>query len=361
VSACETLVVGAGPAGLAIGAALRRAGLRFEIVERAGAVGASWRRHYDRLRLHTPKETSALPFVPFPASAPRYPSRDEVIAYLEDYARTFDIAPAFGVDVERCERREDHWRVQTNRGVRHARRLVIATGFSRVPRRISWPGLDTFSGPVLHSSEYASGDRFRGRRVLVVGFGNSGAEIALDLAECRADSAVSVRGAVNVVPREILGVPITRLGRAGRLLPLAIADRINAAVVRLAIGDLARLGLRKRTDGPLAEIVRARRIPVVDVGTLAAIRDGRIAVRPAIESSEREAVRFCDGRVETFHAIVLATGYETGLDAMFDGAPPENADGLYFCGFSIVPAGLLREIALEAPRIAATIRETEAP
>ncbi|HEX5122440.1 MAG TPA: hypothetical protein VFV97_04265, partial [Rhodanobacteraceae bacterium] len=199
--------------------------------------------------------------------------------------------------------------------------------------------------------------------------GNSGAEIALDLAECGAESTVSVRGAVNVVPRDILGVPIKYLGRAGRVLPLAIADRINATLVRLVVGNLARFGLRKRDDGPLAEIVRTRQIPVIDVGTLAAIREGRITVRPAIESSTHEAVRFANGRVETFHAIVLATGYETGLDAMFGEAAAtlldeakrprtsgeEAASGLYFCGFNIVPAGLLREIALEAPRIAASI------
>lgn len=365
----ETLIIGAGPAGLAVGAALRRAGAPFEIVERGDAVGASWRRHYDRLHLHTPKEHSALPFVPFPASAPRYPSRDDVIAYLEDYARAFDLAPTFGVDVERCERGDDdRWQVHTNRGVRRARHLVVASGFSRVPRRISWPGLDAFAGPVLHSAEYANGDRFRGQRVLVVGFGNSGAEIALDLAEHRADSTVSIRGAVNVVPRDILGVPITHLGRAGGVLPLAVADRINRVIVRLALGNLDQYGLRKRSDGPLAEIVRTRQIPVVDVGTLGAIRAGRIAVRPAIDSSMHEAVRFADGRVETFHAIVLATGYDTGLDALFgnaasllddDGRPhvadDKAASGLYFCGFRIVPAGLLGEIAREAPRIAAKI------
>jgi cation diffusion facilitator CzcD-associated flavoprotein CzcO len=366
----ETLILGAGPAGLAVGAALRRAGAPFEIVERGEAVGTSWRRHYDRLHLHTPKEQSALPFLPFPASVPRYPSRDEVIAYLDEYARTFELAPTFGVDVERCERGEDdRWQVHTSRGIRRARNLVVATGFSRVPRRVSWPGLDAFAGPVVHSSEYATGDRFRGQRVLVVGFGNSGAEIALDLAENRAESTVSIRGAVNVVPREILGVPITSLGRAGRLLPLAIADRLNAMIVRLALGNLAEFGLRKRDDGPLAEIVRTRQIPVVDVGTLAAIRDRKIAVRPAVESSMHEAVRFVDGRVETFHAIVLATGYSTGLDAMLgedaaslldDARRPrtsvrEAAIGLHFCGFNVVPAGLLREIALEAQRIAAEI------
>jgi indole-3-pyruvate monooxygenase len=366
----ETLIVGAGPAGLAVGAALRRVGVPFEIVERGDAVGASWRRHYDRLHLHTPKEQSALPFLPFPASAPRYPSREDVVAYLENYARTFDLAPTCGVEVERCERGEDgRWQVQTNRGIRRARHLVLATGFSRVPRRVSWPGLDAFDGPVLHSAEYTRGDRFRGQRVLVVGFGNSGAEIALDLAENRAESTVSIRGAVNVVPRDILGVPITYLGRAGRMLPLAIADRINAMLVRLAVGDLARFGLRKRSDGPLAEIVRTRQIPVIDVGTLAAIGKGQVTVRPAVESSKHEAVRFVDGRVETFHAIVLATGYSTGLDTLFGDEAARvldaearplvsgraSASGLYFCGFNIVPAGLLREIAIEAPRIAAAI------
>ncbi len=365
-----TLIVGAGPAGLAVGAALRRAGIPFDIVDRGEAVGASWRRHYDRLHLHTPKQQSALPFVPFPVSAPRYPSRDDVIEYLEDYARTFDLAPAFGVAVERCERGEDdRWHIATNRGICHARHLVVATGFSRTPRRVSWPGLGTFAGSVLHSAEYASGERFRGQRVLVVGFGNSGAEIALDLAECGAESTVSIRGPVNVVPREILGVPITYLGRAGRALPLAVADRINATIVRLAVGNLARFGLRKRDDGPLAQIVQTRQIPVIDVGTIAAIREGRITVRPAIESSAHEAVRFVDGRVETFHAIVLATGYETGLDALFGDAAAalldeqnrpqafgnEATSGLHFCGFNVVPAGLLREIALEAPRIAERI------
>jgi hypothetical protein len=121
--------------------------------------------------------------------------------------------------------------------------------------------------------------------------------------------------------------------------------------------------LRRRSDGPLAEIVRTRQIPVIDVGTLAAIEGGRIAVRRAIESSTHEAVRFADGRVETFHEIVLATGYETGLDALLGDAlrDDEAANGLHFCGFNIVPAGLLREIALEAPRIAEEIARGRVP
>ena len=360
-----TIIIGAGPAGLAVAAALRRKSVPFEILERNDSIGSSWRRHYDRLHLHTPKRHSALPFVPYPKTFPRYPSRDQVVEYLESYAREFDLRPEFGTDVSRCARTaDDRWEIRTNRGVRRARHLVIASGFSRVPHRPSWPGLDDFAGTVLHSSEYKNSERFRAQRVLVVGFGNSGAEIALDLAEHGADCAIAIRGGVNVVPREVLHIPITYLALASRGLSPRVADRLNALTIRLAIGNLTRLGIRKRNDGPLEEIVNAQRIPVVDIGTIAAIRGGRIRICPAIESFSNDAVHFDDGRSEPFDAIVLATGYETGLRALFEGEesaldaaghPPTDArgaaSGLHFCGFNIVPAGLIREIALEAVRI----------
>lgn len=365
----DTIIVGAGPAGLAVAAALRRKNVPFEILERNDSVGSSWRRHYDRLHLHTPKRHSALPFMPYPKTFPRYPSRDQVVEYLENYAREFDLQPEFGVDVSHCaQTADDRWEIRTNRGARRARNLVIASGFSCVPCRPSWPGLDDFAGTVLHSSEYRNGERFRSQRVLVVGFGNSGAEIALDLAEHGADCAIAIRGGVNVVPREVLGVPITYLALASRGFSPRVADRLNALTIRLAIGNLARLGIRKRNDGPLEEIVNARRIPVVDIGTIAAIRGGRIRVCSAIESFSSDAVRFTDGRSEPFDAIVLATGYGSGLRALFDGDlsvldaeghpridGSESARGLHFCGFNIVPAGLIREIGLEAVRIGDSI------
>jgi len=366
MDASDTIIVGAGPAGLAVAAALRNKGVPFEILERNDSVGASWRRHYDRLHLHTPKSHSALPFHPFPNAFPRYPSRDQVVEYLEDYAREFDVRPRFGVDVLRCGRETDgHWQLSTNHGPRRARRLIVASGFNRVPHRPKWSGIDDFAGPLLHSCDYTNGQRFRSQRVLVVGFGNSGAEIALDLSEHGADCAIAVRSRVNVVPRDILGIPLTYFAMASRRLPPNVSDRLNAMTIRLAVGNLARLGLRKRNDGPSVEIIKHRHIPVVDVGTMAAIRRGTIGVRPAIDSFSRDAVRFVDGRSEPFDAIVLATGYETGLRAMFDSDPAvlddgsyprayghEAAPGLYFCGFHLVPTGLLREIGIEAVRIA---------
>jgi hypothetical protein len=173
-----------------------------------------------------------------------------------------------------------------------------------------------------------------------------------------------VRGGVNVVPRDIMGLPVTYLALAGQYLTPTMADWFNALAIRLTVGDLSRLGISKRSDGPAVEILTHRHIPVIDVGTVAAIRSGAIGVRPAIASFARDEVRFVDGRSAQVDAIVLATGYGTGLRTIFAGEPDlldaagrpqaygrEAAPGLYFCGFHLVPTGLLREIAKEAVRI----------
>jgi cation diffusion facilitator CzcD-associated flavoprotein CzcO len=362
----DTIIIGAGPAGLAVGAALRRANEPFLILERAHRVGESWHRHYERLHLHTPKRHSALPFRPFPRDFPTYPSREQVLAYLDDYAAAFELRPRFGREVRRCVRNADGlWDVSTNEESYRTRHVVVATGLNRTPKLPYWPGLETFPGLIVHSSEFTNGERFRERRVLVVGFGNSGAEIALDLSEHGARTTVAVRGKVNVIPRDILGIPITSLALALRALPPRVADRMNRLTVRLAIGSLASAGLEKRDDGPLVQITEGRQIPVIDVGTLARIRAGAIAVRKGVQSFDGSEVQFADGVRERFDAMILATGFTTGLaqilpdhTAVIDdlGYPTihgrESAiPGLYFCGFQLSRGGLLRQIRMEALHI----------
>jgi hypothetical protein len=359
----DTIIIGAGPAGLAVGAVLRRAKVPLVMLERGQHVGQSWHRHYERLHLHTPKRHSALPFRAYPRSYPRYPSRQQVVDYLEDYARAFDLQPELGCEVRRCVRGAGTaWEVSTDAGRYEGRRVVVATGFCRVPNVPRWPGQETFPGPVMHSHEYANGEAFRGGRVLVVGFGNSGAEIALDLVEHGARCAVAVRGKVNVIPRDLFGIPITVCALAFRPLPPRVADALNALTLRLAVGSLATLGLAKRDDGPFVQIAAARQIPVMDVGTLARIRSGEIAVRKGVASFDGPEVRFADGMREPFDAVVLATGFTTGLPALLpdyssvlhpDGRPRAQGreaaiSGLYFCGFGPASTGLLRQIGIEA-------------
>jgi len=359
----DTVIIGAGPAGLAVGAVLRRANVPFVMLERADRVGDSWYRHYDRLHLHTPKSHSALPYRAYPRTYPRYPSRQQVVEYLSDYARAFNLEPELRREVQRCTRGADGvWDVATNAGHYRGRRVIVATGYNRVPNVPRWPGQDTFRGPIIHSRDYTNGEAFRGSRVLVVGFGNSGAEIALDLAEHGARCAIAVRGTVNVIPRDLLGVPITVFSLALRALPPRVADTMTALTRRLAIGDLATAGLARSDDGPLAQIAKRRRIPVIDVGTLARMRSGDIVVRKAVESFDGDEIRFADGTRERFDAVVLATGFTTGLRALLpdhasvldaEERPLEcgretKAEGLYFCGYDVSPTGMLRQIGIEA-------------
>jgi cation diffusion facilitator CzcD-associated flavoprotein CzcO len=179
----NTLIVGAGPAGLAVGACLKQAGVQPILLEQSDKVGSAWRRHYDRLHLHTDKKNSELPLAPFPKDYPRYPSRNQLIDYLESYAKKFELDIRFNQQVTAARREDNHWVVQTQNARYQASNLVIAAGNAREPSLPEWKGQNLFKGKVIHSSEYKNGKQFSGQNVLVVGFGNSGGEIAIDLWE----------------------------------------------------------------------------------------------------------------------------------------------------------------------------------
>ena len=360
----EAVIVGAGPAGLAVAACLDRRGVPYALLERSGAVGDSWRRHYDRLHLHTHKRNSALPYRPWPASAPDYPSRDDVVAYLEAYAAALSWAPRLNEAVERARFHEGRWRADTARGAYEASQLVVATGLNDVPNRPSWPGLETFPGAVLHSSEYVNGERFRGRSVLVVGFGNSGGEVAVDLAEHGARPTLSVRGPVNVVPKRLLGRPIEEVAMRLERLPPLLADAIGTAARRLRFGDVERHGLRFAAYSPTRQVAERARIPLIDVGTVDLIRRGVVSVRPGAERVDGAEVAFADARRGRFDAIVLATGYRAGFPAFLEPAAGldielplqlPSGDGLQFCGFTVTAGGTLARIAREAEAVAERI------
>lgn len=363
---CESLVIGAGPAGLAVGACLRRCGVPFQVVEQADTIGASWRRHYDRLHLHTDRSHSALPYFAFPKGTPRYPSRDQVISYLERYAEHFGIAPNVGQRVERVQFRDGEWITTTGVSVYRSRYVVVATGYNAVPHLPDWPGREIFGRRVLHSSEYRNGEAFRGQNVLVVGLGNSGGEIAIDLCEHGARVAIAVRGALNVIPREILGLPVLAISIGLSRLPARVADLLAAPLIRLTVGDISTLGLRKFPVGPITQIETTSKVPLIDIGTLRFVREGRIAVLGGVRSlGGAGAVTFDDGSVRDFDAIVLATGFRPALERFLEPGAcavsrtagrnvsgTAGRGGLYFCGFRISPTGMLRDIGIEARWIA---------
>ncbi|HLW24831.1 MAG TPA: NAD(P)/FAD-dependent oxidoreductase [Steroidobacteraceae bacterium] len=362
-----TLIIGAGPAGLAAAACLRKGGHSFLILEREATVGASWQRHYDRLHLHSEARHSALPYLGFPKGTPRYPSREQMVHYLHRYARHFGLAPLLGEEVRSVGRVGDEWMTSTLKGNSYrSRHVIIATGHNAVPHLPSWPGQDGFRGRIMHSSAYRNGEPFRGQRVLVVGLGNSGGEIALDLHEHGARVAIAVRSAVNIVPRDLLGVPILSISIALSRLPARLADALAAPLLRFTIGDLSRLGFRKPDTGPITQIKASGRVPLIDIGTVNLVRAGHIEVLGSIRSLSETHVDFTDGTSQRFDALVLATGFRPETQRFLQEVEVPGAGalgreriggraGLYFCGFFVSPRGMLRDIATEARWIAQDI------
>ena len=248
------LIVGAGPAGLATAACLKQRGLEALVLESGPSLATAWRGHYDRLHLHTVKQQSHLPGLPFDEALPRYISRADFLAYLESYAARFSIAPRTGEAVRRVRFTDGVFLVESARATYRARAVVVASGSSRLPNPERLADQERFGGTLLHSTSYRNGEVFAGKAVLVVGAGNTGAEIALDLAERGARPTLAVRGPVNVVPRDLLGMPIQLTSIRLRNAPLKVADAIGRLAGRLAFGNLARLGFPRPPVGPISSI-----------------------------------------------------------------------------------------------------------
>ena len=243
----EHVIVGAGSAGLATGALLQRAGLEPLLLEAGLEPGAAWRARYDRLRLHTPRLLSGLPGRRIPRRLGRWVARDGVLEYLREYAEGERLDVRTGVRVDRIERDGDAWRLETAAGPIQARDVIVATGYNGRPFVPDWPGRESFTGELTHSADYRNPLPYVGRDVLVVGIGNSGAEIATDVAEGGAvRTRVSVRTSPQIVRRATAGIPAQLIGIAIKRLPPAWVDPISKTQRRLSIPTSRRRACRAR-------------------------------------------------------------------------------------------------------------------
>ncbi len=367
----DVLVVGAGPAGLAAAACLRRRGIEPLVVDRGSAVGESWRAPYDRLHLHTPRVHSALPGLRIPRSAGRWVTRDDFAAYLDGYARHHGITPRFGTEVQRLDRDPNGWRATTADGDVRTRQVVLASGYNGRPVLPDWPGADSFGGEVLHSSAYRCPAPFRGRSVLVVGAGNTGAEIAADLADGGAASVhLAVRTPPNVIPRSLGPLPTTLLGISLDHLPARMSDPLNRLMQRVFVGDLTRYGLPAPTQGLVAQFRATGVTPTIDVGLIAALEAGAVTPVPALVRFDGDAAVLADGSRLRPDAVLAATGYRTALEPLVGhlgvldeagrprvhgGRTDPAAPGLRFVGLASPLKGLLLSIGLDARSAAAAV------
>jgi putative flavoprotein involved in K+ transport len=343
---------------------LQRAGEPVTVVERS-AIAAAWRERYDRLQLHTVRWLSALPGYRMPRAFGKWPARDRVVEYLERYAQRHGVEVRAGVEVESLERSGERWRIATSSGTVDADRVVVATGHSNVPFVPSWPG--AFDGEVVHSSAYRNAVPFRGKRVVVVGAGNSGAEIAVDLVEGgAAEVLLSVRTPPAIVRRDTLGFPSQVLGLATEHLPPNVVDWIARTMRRLSFPDLAPHGLPAPAH-PYRDFLRRHTIPILDVGIVDAVRSRRVKVVAPIASLDGAHVVLEDGERIRADVVLAATGFRTGLEPLVGAlgvldehgeplvhGPDEhpNAPGLHFVGYRIVLGGGFRAAGIDAKRLA---------
>jgi putative flavoprotein involved in K+ transport len=346
---------------------LQRRGQDVVVFER-GEIGSAWTTRYDRLHLHTVRWLSSLPGYRMPRALGKWPSRDGVVEYLQRYAEHTAADVRSGVEVQRIDRDTSAWTLVTTAGEVEAERVVVATGHNNRPYLPAWSG--TFAGEVVHSASYRDPAPYTGRRVLVVGAGNSGAEIAVDLAEGgAAETFLAVRTPPSIVRRDTLGFPSQVLGIATAHLPAPVVDRIAATIRRVSIPDLTSYGLPAPVR-PYSDFLRRRVIPILDVGIVEAVRSGRVRVVAALDRFEGHRAVLNDGTQLTVDAVIAATGYRPALEPLVGhlgvldergeplvrgGDEHARAPGLHFVGYQVTLGGTFRLVGIEAKQLARAI------
>lgn len=351
---------------------LRDRGVRPLLIDRADEVASSWRSRYDRLKLNTGRPFSHLPNRPYPKGTPMYPSRDDVVAHLDRHAHEAGIELCLGTAVNRIDRRSGGWRLQTSKDDIDARQVVVATGLQSAPVMPDVPGSTDFAGEVSHSSGYRNPAPYREKRVLIVGPGSSGMEIAHDLATGGAAKVwLAVRTPPNIMlrmgpgglPGDVIAVPLYHA-------PIRVADAISRRARRANLGDLSEYGLPIPDEGPFTRLARQRKVPsLVDMEVIEAVKDGSIEVVAAVERFDGDTARLVDGTALAVDAAICATGYRPGLEAVVGhlGVLDENGvpvvtgekaatEGLRFLGFSSRPV-LMGYVAKQSKRVAKRIAD----
>ena len=349
----DVVIVGAGQCGLSVGYFLSRMSVRFVILEANMRIGDSWRNRWDSLRLFTPARFDSLAGMPFPARPYKFPTKDEMADYLETYARRFDLPVRLGVNVSEVIREGAGYRVTAGRFIFRARHLVVAAASYQKPRTPVFAGELNPAVFQIHSSKYQNPAQLKSGRVLLVGAGNSGAEIAIDLARTHElwlagrhpghipfvyDSFLATRLVIPALFRGIfhrlLSVD-TPFGR--RAKPSFLGGALP--LIRVKPKGLAAAGIHM-------------------TGRVAGVRNGKPVLSDG-SSLDVENVIWCTGFSDGLEWLQLPAFDQSGRPDQYRGVAP-NEPGLYFCGlhFQHSPSStMVHGAARDAKRVADKIRE----
>ena len=363
----DAVVIGAGPSGLAVARELEHNhGIRTIVVDRAAAPAISWRTRYDNFRLNTNGFLSHLPGQRIPVTAGRWPSRDDMVCYFDRYVQQQNIALKLGCEVNHIDRADGGWRLETSSGIIRTPVVVLATGNYRTPAIPPWPGLRHFTGELVHSAEFRNAWPYRGRDVLVVGAGNSAADIAVQLAEDGARRIwLAVRTPPHLVRRAMGPIPSDIFLELFARIPAAMIDPLAGRLSRLMWGDLSGYGFGKPPLGLKATVEQRGRIPTLADELIRAVRSGRVEVVGAVAAIESDQVLLADRTSVAPHVIIAATGFRSDLGGLVGhlgfldehgnprgGFASHIGHGMFAIGYGIPPRGPLRAIRLHARPLA---------
>jgi hypothetical protein len=347
------LVIGGGPIGLATAAALKRRGISFDIVDAAAGVGGNWLHGvYRTAHIVSSKKATEYADYPMPADYPDFPSADQMLAYLQNFAQDRDLLRhcEFNKEVKLAAPDDSgRWVVKfADGGERIYKGVIVCNGHHWDKR---YPDLrGTFTGEMLHSKDYREPAQLEGKRVLVIGGGNSGVDMACDAGRFGRSCDISLKTGYWYMPKTFLGRPLTDIPLWG--LPIFVQRAILKSIIRLSIGDYRRYGLQ----WPNHRIFD--RHPAFGTDLLNSIRLGRVTARPAIEKADGKTVTFVDGSTATYDLILAATGFHTsfpflpdglvriedGIVQVYGGAFPPGVRGLYIVGWAQARNGFGRLI-----------------
>jgi cation diffusion facilitator CzcD-associated flavoprotein CzcO len=369
------IIIGAGVNGLAAAYELKKSGAEPVIFDGSDKPAAAWRDRHDQLKLNTHRLISHLPGMRIPKKFGAFPSRNDIVKYLEEYEAALDVPIHRGVRVNRIDPMSDGWQLSTTDGSWSARQVVIATGHERVPIIPAWPGRDGFAGNLIHAANFGRIERFQGQRILVVGAGNSGTDVLNHLVRIRTEALwVSVRNGPSILPKRLLGIPLQLLSPLMAPLPAWSVDLMMAATQWLTYGNLKKFNLPRHPDGVATRLINEGVAPAFDDGFVAALKSGRVKVLPEVKRFEGDAVYLSGGEAVRPDAVVCATGYSPGLESMVghlgildaSGHPIINGaesmpefKGLWFMGMRPRLPGVFYAARHEGRELAVAIKQKE--
>jgi len=371
----KVCIIGAGSSGMVAAKVLRERGILYDCFEKGSDIGGNWRygndnglsAAYQSLTINTSKQRMAYSDFPMPADYPDFAHHSQILTYFENYVDHFGLRETitFNTSVtEVCPAGTNRWAVTLDNGeTRYYRAVLVASGHHWFPRWPDFPG--EFKGAIIHAHDYRTPESFQGKRVMVVGIGNSGVDLACEMGRHAAAAFLSTRRSAHIIPKFALGRPLDEYtSSAFSRLPLRLQQLLYYYMLYWVRGDQRDYGVPLPPNPILAEH------PTVSQDLLHMVKAGLVTMKPNVARLMGDKVRFVDESEEFLDAIIYATGYKitfpflppevyqvqaNEMNLYLNVVPPERP-GLFFIGF-IQPLGAIMPLAeLQAQWVAGLLR-----